>query len=83
MYFRYSGLATERATKRSKIFQTVKLSKRSYDFHKKRSPADELKKRPRNKLEYQSSLFTQICRKRTFRSTSACYHGFIEMNKLP
>ena len=25
MYFRYSGLATERATKRSKIFQTVKL----------------------------------------------------------
>ena len=25
MYFRYSGLVTERATKRSKIFQTVKL----------------------------------------------------------
>ena len=34
MYFRYSGLATERVTKRSKIFQTVELE---------RSPADELK----------------------------------------
>lgn len=34
MYFRYSELPTERATKRSKIFQTVKLQERSYDFHK-------------------------------------------------